>query len=528
MLFHRNPWKDPTYDDINFDNFLNDNVNFLLSKFTGIGRDVATYLSEHVLCVEVDQRVTAKAFGKWIKDLPEMIGGRKAMSQLKMARLENKSTDKSLFVKSPVGEGERGRKASPSALTNSAPTLSGLPPVSASAQPHITAPSQLGTSTLPTPDLDKDDLRSATTVDGELTPADSSQYPSPTSADPDDPHGDDSRSLSTHKRRKRGVRKGKAAQAALAAASGADKPSQEERDSLLAELAAASQLLARDLSSTSRVDFSGTREEDFPPLGTSPAAAAAAKKSKWKDLMKMSSGNPELAALARRVAERDAGSGGNWSAPAKMQNDPSKAISKPAFKQTATMSSGISSALSSFGPVSSATSSSGCAEDDDWRAKEKEKPRGREHGGHGNGRRHEDTSRARKAAIAAAAITGNMDSMGSFGLGRKPIQNTAVNYTTHAMAPPQPQRPPVRSHLSQSSGPVEPRPLGDPIPIPPGIPIKQPVQTSVETVRPSLSSAESSSTILAPEVASPNKPKLKGQIQSLAKMLSGLKTKGKD
>ncbi|EIW67801.1 hypothetical protein TREMEDRAFT_57345 [Tremella mesenterica DSM 1558] len=44
--------------------------------------------------------------------------------------------------------------------------------------------------------------------------------------------------------------------------------------------------------------------------------------------------------------------------------------------------------------------------------------------------------------------------------------------------------------------------------------------------RQTLSSMDSASTVLSLE--SPHKPKLKGQIQSLAKMLSGLKTKGKD
>lgn len=94
MLFHRNPWKDPTEGDINFDNFLHDPTGFLLSKFTGIGKDVATYLAEHVLCVDVENRVTAGQFGKWIKSLPEMIGGKRALLHIKTERREKKERER--------------------------------------------------------------------------------------------------------------------------------------------------------------------------------------------------------------------------------------------------------------------------------------------------------------------------------------------------------------------------------------------------------------------------------------------------
>lgn len=555
MLFHRNPWKDPSPGDPNFDNFFHDSIGFLLSKFTGVGREVASYIAERVLCTNVEARVSAREFGQWVKALPDMIGGRKAMNQMKMARLENKATaEKGLFVKSPVeSTHERGRKQSTSTLTSSAP----IAPVFS----ELAAPFQLPhhTSTLPTPDLDRDDIPSATTTEEQHTPADMDDLSSPDAIVGDcSVRGDsESRSLSTHKRRKRGVRKGKAAQAALAASQPCedDKPSQEERDALLAELAAASQSLARDLSKNrSHPDFDVTRVEDFPPLGTSPAQVAAAKKSKWKELMKLSSGNPELAALARRVAEREASSGGNWSAPAMLQHEPNRMVlSKPVFKQTATMSSGISSALSSFGPVSSATSSSGGVEDDDWRRhRDKEDGiRGREHvPGERSRRQNESSSRARKAALAAAAITGNMEPMGSFGKGPSHPRHAAsanppipASYTVRNSVPIGTQRPVPRSSLA-----LEPVVIVQDHYQPPSKAVGQRLvvqdiprsfdTASTSSTRPALSSSTTSSNTMTnptplvlpstPPGQSPNKPKLKGQIQSLAKMLSGLKTKSKD
>jgi len=302
-------------------------------------------------------------------------------------------------------------------------------------------------------------------------------------------------------------------------------------------------------------------------------------------MMKLSHGNPQMAALAKRVAQRDASTGGNWSAPAKLQEDHRMAmLSKPAFKQTATMSSGVSSALSSFGLVSSATSSSGGGVDDeDWRHDDRRERdtkegeledtvRGRDRVNRHGHVSAEETSRARKAALAAAAITGNMEPMGAFGRGPNiprhgPLHGRSLAPPLSSIPPaayssgqsvPIGARPPapsshspvqVRSGLSNALGPVideEPKHPSSiqssftatsskavpPIAISPTHSTQTSTLDSAST-RPSVSSVESSFTITDsvkdhPQGPSPNKPKLKGQIQSLAKMLSGLKTKGKD
>ncbi|ORX33580.1 hypothetical protein BD324DRAFT_610564 [Kockovaella imperatae] len=621
MLFHRNPWKDPTPGDPNFDKFLRDPTGFLLAKFTGIGREVATYLAEHVLCTEVEDRVTAREFGKWIKGLTEMIAGRKAVNALKLARIEakNDKSNGSMFAKAPVNAAQsQAKNKSSSALTNSAPiqqavtapSLSSLPPPSTLVEKALeTAPDEVE---LTTPDLDKDvegeELASASTVDGQMTPADSRNVVSPEVPDPDttEPPANvmdsDAQSLSTHKRRKRGARKGKAAQAAALAAAQTDDGTKQGRDMLLSEFAAAAQSLARDLSKKPRRAEVDSPIE-FPPLGTTPNEISAVKKSKWKDLMKFSSDNPELQALARRVAERDGSSGGNWSAPAKLQQDANRysGASRPGLKQsytqTATMSSGFSSGLSSFGPVSSATSSSGGVDDEDWRKRVPEdkvdedssdrqeaadaadERQFRRHRG-----REEDLTRARQAALAAAALTGGLDTMGHFGAGpgsagvhrKTPVggynNRTSIPIGTQARLPalipsqttqgishrltstltsdesndlPNGDAPPKRLVMSSSvSAPMitkhsmgnsslssEPTTVSRPI-----IPSKESSQSTITTSisPPSTSSYAHGSTTAVDQNASPgsgggpNKPKLKGQIQSLAKMLSGLKTKGKD
>lgn len=562
MLFHRNPWKDPTHGDPNFDNFLMDPIGFILSKFTGIGREVASYLADHVLCIDVDQRVSAKEFGAWIKGLPEMIGGRKAMHSLKLSRLDTHkaaSVDKGMFIKSPMENSDAGKKFSKSALTSamssstagfgSTPTLSELPPPSSlleedeaelehespvEEQLEVVEPEPI----LPTPPLESDGMYSAATsatVDEQTTPTDESAFPSPSAApssgipDEQDDSRDcvdsDTRSLSTHKRRKRGVRKGKAAQAAAAAAAATDPLSQSSRDALLSELASASQSLAREMSKLHKPSVDVNRIEDFPPLGVTAAQVAAEKKSKWKDMMKLSQGNPELAALAKRVNERDSNGSLNLSAPAQLQGGKPGGFGAETGKGRhaytyATMSSG-SSAVSSFGQISSATSTG--AEDELSGRDAAHRPR--KQGG--------DDSRSRKAAQAAAAIAGGMEPMGSFGRPShiKPAPHHAhttgsIDYGILSSAPDS------NSIYTQQA---QPTPKKDSHAIPSA--------AQKSAIKPALSSVDSATTIRTATVASesasssgtmtiaptsPNKPKLKGQISTLAKMLSGLKTKGKD
>ncbi|WVO14879.1 hypothetical protein L204_102518 [Cryptococcus depauperatus] len=563
MLFHRNPWKDPTPGDPNFDNFLMDPIGFILSKFTGIGREVASYLADHVLCIDVENRITAKEFGLWIKGLPEMIGGRKALHSLKLSRLETQKSggmmDKGVFMKSPVHMNDKGRKCSTSALTSSAPVLGSTPMLSGLPSPSSVleqleeereSPVQVypeekeeeeEEALLRTPPLEHDRVYSAatsTTVDEQTTPIDDSSFPSPSAVVSDGRDDDqssrdradaDSRSLSTHKRRKRGVRKGKAAQAAAAAAAAAneDKISQASRDALLHELASASQSLAREMSKFHKPLVDVNRIEDFPPLGVTSAQVASEKKSKWKGMMKFSQGNPELAALAKRVKERNADDSLNMSAPAQLQGG--KVVKKSLIVgHTATFSSDVSSVVSSFGQTPSVTS---IGEDDDKEDRGREKPI--------HFKKTEENVRAKKAAQAAAAIAGDMGPMGSFGRPSNLKAGPRHAYTTGLVSTT--QNYPIGSSKSIEQ-------TGNPHTKFTSSKNHTTSSLSSSTNKPSLSSVNSSTTIRtsttpittqsssgtttindqSSELPMPNKPKLKGQISTLAKMLSGLKTKGKE
>lgn len=239
----------------------------------------------------------------------------------------------------------------------------------------------------------------------------------------------------------------------------------------------------------------------------------------------MSQGNPELAALAKRVKERDSDSSLNLSAPAQLQGGKPGGFGAETSKGRhaypyATMSSD-SSAVSNFGQISSATST---GTEDEFRGRGAAH-RPRKEGG--------NDSRSRKAAQAAAAIAGGMEPMGSFGRPShiKPVPHHAhttgsIDYDILSSASD------GNSFYTQQA---RPSPKKDNQAIPSAF--------QKSAIKPALSSVDSATTIRTATVASesasssgtvtiaptsPNKPKLKGQISTLAKMLSGLKTKGKD
>lgn len=588
MLYQRNPWTDPNEECANFDDFCEQPIGFLMRKFTGIGLEVATFLAERVLCMDWTKRATAREFGQWAKRLPEMIGGSAALRHLKANNAArhhrpqpflNSSHEDGLFAKSPVGPVHDMRKVSASGLTSSAPITA----ASLAAAPEITS----ARANEVTPDLDGEEIVTATTIDEQPTPYES-EFASPEATSPTTPDGErnaeDAAAAAQQKRRKRGVRKGKAAQAALAAAR-AGNVSQADRDADIAAFAAASQSFAREVSKITRSPESSVIEaEEFPPLGTTPAQVVQAKKAKWKDLMKLSN-NPDLTALRQRVAERDYSSGGNWSAPAALQQVPNRSTFRPTIKQTNTISTGISSTLSSFGPVSmsSATSSSGDVEEDEWRRREKkDNDAVRVADRHADlGKRDEDPARARKAALAAAALAGGMGPMGSFG--RPPVIHPPLQKRESAPAVPSravaigfgsgseqhaggaaaaaPAFAPRPSAVTISTGGRAPLirqgySAGEQLSSiadedgsgsPDGAKVLRSdgtvaAATTTTTTRPSLSTGDSGSGVSEAQGQGQgrggkgrdaqgktmDKPKLQGQIKSLARMLGGLKTKGKE
>lgn len=210
-----------------------------MQRFTGMTREVAEFLANRVFCILEDtdggeaQRVTAEEFGLWIKNLPATLAQTTVPPPAIRAHLN------------PVSPTPRSRRPSSR-------------PVSARGD-DSRPPSQRGML-----------LPLSTNVEGEFE-----------LAEPDLPEEEDdvescSRTTTSTKRRKRGARKGKGAQAAGAAP---ELPSGD----LAQDLAVASQVLAREISKTSKRSKSPTR-------AAAPASPSPAKKpSKWKDLLRMSS-----------------------------------------------------------------------------------------------------------------------------------------------------------------------------------------------------------------------------------------------
>lgn len=81
LLYHRNPWADPSLDDPDFADYVRDPRGFLQDRFEGIGEEVSSFLADRVFCdvleMEGDslrRRVTAGEFGRWAGRLVMMMG----------------------------------------------------------------------------------------------------------------------------------------------------------------------------------------------------------------------------------------------------------------------------------------------------------------------------------------------------------------------------------------------------------------------------------------------------------------------
>ncbi|GAA5929358.1 uncharacterized protein JCM15063_004130 [Sporobolomyces koalae] len=81
LLYHRNPWADPSLSDPDFIEYVEAPVDFLKERFEGIGDEVASYLATRVFCDVLEvvdgrerQRVSAGEFGRWGMKLVVMMG----------------------------------------------------------------------------------------------------------------------------------------------------------------------------------------------------------------------------------------------------------------------------------------------------------------------------------------------------------------------------------------------------------------------------------------------------------------------
>lgn len=81
LLYHRNPWADPSLDDPDFAEYVDDPIDFMQNRFEGMSDEVAHYLANNVFCDVLEivdgkqrRRVSAGEFGRWASRLVTMMG----------------------------------------------------------------------------------------------------------------------------------------------------------------------------------------------------------------------------------------------------------------------------------------------------------------------------------------------------------------------------------------------------------------------------------------------------------------------
>ncbi|EIN11724.1 kinase-like protein [Punctularia strigosozonata HHB-11173 SS5] len=262
MLYHYNPWTDTTAGGCSsFELFRQQPVNFFMQRFAGMTLPVAEFLAHKVFCIPTDPRadpprVSAWEFCDWVKDLP------------------------ALFLATPPSPHHRVRSLSSTAGHPIVSTAPNSRPQSRQASETRPVRRLSGTPTFTPVQLASDDGILEVLRTSELSPVIDEERDAEMEADlaqaadeneDEDEDGTGSRSQSNIKRRKRGARKSK------------PPPAADVQDAIAAELAFASQQLARELSR--RTQLPEAAEVPLPPMPPSVAASVAplAKKpSKWK------------------------------------------------------------------------------------------------------------------------------------------------------------------------------------------------------------------------------------------------------
>ncbi|EIW63030.1 kinase-like protein [Trametes versicolor FP-101664 SS1] len=238
MLYHYNPWTDTTLGVCSsFELYRRQPVNFFMQRFTGMTYPVADFLASNVFCIldsakDDSQRISARAFGAWIKDLPSLLCPpmvrpghvrNVSITSVQGHRLSSIPHSRRPSLRNSVVGEVISRRASRN--FSRAPSLG-------PAYEHQALDSPI---MLP-PVLDRENEQEIA-----LTEHDNDHH----DQDQDGESEVGSRSASTQKRRKRGARKGKGSAMSPTTPASA-------HDATLETLAHASQALAREISRTSR------------------------------------------------------------------------------------------------------------------------------------------------------------------------------------------------------------------------------------------------------------------------------------
>lgn len=99
LLYHRNPWADPSLDDPDFAEYVEDPVAFLQNRFEGMSDEVANFLADRVFCDVLEvvdgqpkRRVSAGEFGRWASRLVMMMGEGQLGPQQRPPLTQNESS----------------------------------------------------------------------------------------------------------------------------------------------------------------------------------------------------------------------------------------------------------------------------------------------------------------------------------------------------------------------------------------------------------------------------------------------------
>ncbi|KAI0743828.1 hypothetical protein C8Q80DRAFT_1107190 [Daedaleopsis nitida] len=236
MLYHYNPWTDTTEGACSsFELYRQQPVNFFMQRFSGMTPAVAEFLVNNVFCIldgprDDCRRISARAFGAWIKDLPNLLNPSTlprhtrniSITSVQGHRLSSVPHSRRPSLRNSIVAGDRASRRNLSRAPSFSP-----------AYEH----KHEGSTTLASVPDGENELESADLIHDH-------NDPNELDAEVDGEAG--SRSASTLKRRKRGARKGKGT-----TAMSPTTPS-SAHDATLETLAQASQALAREISRTSR------------------------------------------------------------------------------------------------------------------------------------------------------------------------------------------------------------------------------------------------------------------------------------
>ena len=232
-------------------------VNFFMQRFSGMTLPVAEFLAHNVFCILDDpkddsKRISARAFGNWIKDLPTLLGGPSMSGHARTISISSVQGHRLHSIPHSRRPSLRNSVTGEAMSSRASRNLSRAPSLGPAFEDQFE--SQIMLSSVPDGKIEEESMH------GDLIHDHHDNH----ELDAEVEGESGSRSASTHKRRKRGARKGKGS---VSAAVSPTLPS-NAHDATLETLAQASQALAREISRTSRQSGAVPMSPapDVPPL----------------------------------------------------------------------------------------------------------------------------------------------------------------------------------------------------------------------------------------------------------------------